>query len=60
MKEELEKNFNFIQYKIDEIINLNNYHTLDIKQISDLERYVKMQRDIVESILILLKGDGLL
>ena len=48
MEDTLRQNFKSIQEKIDGI--LLSGATLDIKQISDLERYVNMQETIVDSI----------
>lgn len=53
MREVLVKDFDFIQSKIDEIIQIEK---LDIKLISDLERYVGMQKDIIQSLLMLEAG----
>lgn len=41
------ENFYYIQGKIDEI---KKYQQIDIKQISDLYRYVEMQKNIVDSL----------
>lgn len=51
---ELNDNFNYIQGKIDVI---KNGRAFDIKQISDLQRFVTMQKEIIQSI-VLLRGLG--
>ena len=43
----LYSNFKFIQSKIDEIKVMKS---IDIKQISDLHRYVEMQKNIILSL----------
>jgi hypothetical protein len=53
MEEKLLRNFNYIQGKIDEICNQNS---LDIKQISDLQRYIEMQKNIVYALHLLMEG----
>lgn len=52
MEQNLLNNFAFIQNKIDEITQQKN---IDIKQISDLQRYTEMQKNITYS-LFLLRG----
>lgn len=47
MKIVLEDNFEYIQKKIDII---KNGRVFDIKQIADLQRFVSMQREIIESL----------
>jgi hypothetical protein len=49
---ELEANWTYIQARIDLIKTLRN---IDIKQISDLQRYIEMQRNIAEAIALLEK-----
>jgi hypothetical protein len=44
------ENFYYIQGKIDEI---KKSKQIDIKQISDLHRYVEMQKNIVDSLCLL-------
>jgi hypothetical protein len=47
MKAQLLEQLNYVQARINEITK----HThIDIKQISDLQRYFEMQRNIVESL----------
>lgn len=50
MKDALVNNFQYIQGKIEAI---KKYPNIDIKMISDLERFANMQRDIMESISII-------
>lgn len=52
MEQNLLNNFAYIQNKIDEITQTKN---IDIKQISDLQRYTEMQKNITYS-LFLLRG----
>lgn len=52
MINELKSTWDFIQMKIYEIKSLLK---IDIKQISDLQRYVEMQRNIAEAITLLEK-----
>lgn len=52
MIQELEANWTYIQARIDLIKVLRN---IDIKQISDLQRYIEMQRNIAEAIALLEK-----
>jgi hypothetical protein len=47
METELMKNFHSVQKKIEEIIQNDVLH---IKQISDLDRYVHMQKEIIISL----------
>jgi hypothetical protein len=47
MESELIKNFYNVQRKIEEIVMNNELH---IKQISDLDRYVHMQKEIIISL----------
>lgn len=49
MEERLQQNFLEIQAKINSIFASGELH---IKQIADLERYVLMQKHIVESMLV--------
>lgn len=47
MREQLIEQLNYVQNRIGEITK----HThIDIKQISDLQRYTEMQRNIIESL----------
>lgn len=50
MEQKLIDNYEFIQRKIEQI---KFYPSLDIKQISDLQRYVEMQKNIIASISLL-------
>jgi hypothetical protein len=52
MEKQLRENFAFIQDLIDEIRFMPR-RTIDIKQISDLHRYVEMQKHIVYSLSLL-------
>ena len=45
--EQLISNFNYVQEKINQIKRLDN---IDIKQISDLQRYIEMQMNIFSTI----------
>lgn len=54
MKEKLLIQLEFVQFQIDKITQYNT--NLDIKQISDLQRYFDMQRNIVESLYRLNEG----
>lgn len=47
--EQLISNFNYVQEKINQIKRLDN---IDIKQISDLQRYIEMQMNIFSTIVI--------
>lgn len=47
MREELFKQLDYVQARINEI---TKYKNIDIKQISDLQRYFEMQRNIIESL----------
>jgi hypothetical protein len=53
MEQELRSNYAFIQSKIEEI---KACKFIDIKQISDLQRYVNMQKDIIDSLFALNAG----
>lgn len=55
MNEELLKNFEYIQQRINDI---KKQEKIDIKQISDLQRYIEMQKNILDSILVALKLSG--
>ncbi len=50
MEKQLLENFEYIQLKINDI---KKQEKIDIKQISDLQRYVEMQKNILESLLML-------
>jgi hypothetical protein len=54
IEQRLLSNFEYIQNRIEEI---KAQSSLDIKQISDLHRYVEMQKHIIES-LYLLREEG--
>lgn len=47
---ELASNFDFVQMKIDQIKEREEHAKIDIKQISDLEKYASMQKNIVSAI----------
>ncbi|GAB6253556.1 hypothetical protein BCSAG_48740 [Bacillus cereus] len=53
IKQQLLNNFAYVQNRIDEIQQAKN---IDIKQISDLQRYTEMQKNITYS-LFLLRGE---
>lgn len=55
MEKDLRSNYAFIQSKIEEIKACT---TIDIKQISDLQRYVEMQKNIIDSLFALSAGAG--
>lgn len=50
----LQRNFDGVQGKINDILNKG---VIDIKQISDLQRYVEMQKNITYSIYLLEGGE---
>lgn len=50
MEQQLLENYEFIQRKIEQI---KFYPNLDIKQISDLQRYVEMQLNIITALSML-------
>lgn len=50
MEERLKENFDYIQKRIEEIKSLRY---IDIKQISDLQRYIEMQKHIAQSLRLL-------
>ncbi|WP_167514931.1 MULTISPECIES: hypothetical protein [Bacillus cereus group] len=52
MEKQLQENFLKIQSKIEEIFGKGELH---VKQISDLERYIGMQSDIVKAIAVMKK-----
>ncbi len=52
MEQQLRENFLKIQSKIEEIFGKGELH---VKQISDLERYISMQSDIVKAIAVMKK-----
>ncbi|HFK1543541.1 TPA: hypothetical protein ACGXM3_005363 [Bacillus cereus] len=45
-QESLDSNWEFVQEKINDI---KSHENIDIKQISDMQRYVEMQKNIAES-----------
>lgn len=47
MREQLLEQLNYVQARISEI---TMYNHIEIKQISDLQRYFEMQRNIIESL----------
>lgn len=47
MREQLLEQLNYVQARISEI---TKYEHIEIKQISDLQRYFEMQRNIIESL----------
>jgi hypothetical protein len=53
MRERLLKQLTYVQARISDI---TLYNHIDIKQISDLQRYCEMQRNIIESIHLLKEG----
>jgi hypothetical protein len=55
MEQQLRDSFTFIQSKIEEIKACKN---IDIKQISDLQRYIEMQKNIIDSLFALSAGAG--
>lgn len=52
MEQQLQENFLKIQLKIEAIFDKGELH---VKQISDLERYIGMQSDIVKAIAVMKK-----
>jgi hypothetical protein len=50
MENTLQENFDYIQTLINDI---KRQPRIDIKQISDLQRYVEMQKNIVQSLCLL-------
>lgn len=48
--EALVRNFDFVQDKIVQIIDAEDRHRIDIKQISDLDKFVTMQKNIISTI----------
>jgi hypothetical protein len=54
MKDKLQEQLKYVQDRIDEI---TRYQKIDIKQISDLQRYIEMECNLITSLHIL-KKDG--
>lgn len=50
------ENFEYIQGQVDDIAQYNH---IDIKQISDLDRYFKMQKTIIENIMMIKRMSGI-
>ncbi|HDR8454016.1 TPA: hypothetical protein QC364_000815 [Bacillus cereus] len=53
MKQQLLEQLTYVQARISEI---TKYEHIEIKQISDLQRYFEMQRNIIESLCKLSEG----
>lgn len=54
----IEKEFINLQYVQDRVEAICKHQDIDIKQISDLERYFRMQKDIINTIETLKKMSG--
>jgi len=50
MKEQLQKQLEYVQERISEI---TVYEHIEIKQISDLQRYIEMEKNLIESLYLL-------
>lgn len=50
MKEQLQKQLTYVQERINEI---TAHDHIEIKQISDLQRYIEMERNIIESLYLI-------
>lgn len=50
MKEQLQKQLEYVQERISEI---TVHEHIEIKQISDLQRYIEMEKNLIESLYLL-------